>query len=521
MMRKSSLMILMLALSLSIAGCGGVKDTIVPAGAPSEINQLRKVALFPFADYSHQQDFLRAELWGGNIRIIEEVTDHLVAHGMSVEVQEDVNTLLADNNIIKPIANQYLLYGTSPDEKSKFRTKVIGTPEYDLVNIEHSEDMKDEIIQVIRDEIALENAEKPPVQTPILQGATVGLNKEMIKKLGEELGVDIIMRGRIVEYGVKAIDTYNPLKRGVLPVFIEPMKDFLFGVDTKSYESDLDDVDFSRLGEGVGFLVGEKTEEAVEGAWNVMVEHSFGTVANLHPRKQSMSTIVQIRMYAQDATTGDVIWSNRAETEYIPSSSLDFNNTHPKTMFDTNIRQCVGLLMDDFFRVISQITKVKVEELEKTLAENASLMNELQAKIGTLEDSKGILLQQIEDKTFISLPDAILFPSGVATLNQQGIVILKAIGKVLEQYPNRTICVEGHTDNVPIGPTLKDIYPSNWELSTSRSITVMKYMVKNCNLDENLLVVKGYGSVKPVASNDTPEGKAQNRRVVIVVGSRI
>jgi len=501
------------------------------------------VALFPFADYSHQQEFLSTEIWGGNIKIIEEITDHLVAHGIAVAIQEDVNTLLVDNDVIRPIANQYLLYGTSADDKAKFRTKVVGTPEYDLVNVEHSEDMKEEIINVIRDEIALEKAEKPPIQTTILQGATVGLSREMIKQLGEELGVDLIIRGRIIEYGFKGIDTYNPLKRGFLPVLIEPMKDVLMGAaEPKKYESDLEDVDFSRLGEGTGFLFGQKTEDDLEGTWDLMMEHSFGTLSNLHPRKQSVSSIVQIRMYAQDARTGDVLWSNRAETEYVPTTSLSFDKKHPKTMFDINIKRCVKLLMDDLFGVVSPTKKKielresvvnetqapvsdleerKIRELEERLSENKILKQELRAKTATLENSKRILLQQIEDKTLITLPNAILFTSGYATLTKQGLRTLKTIGKVLERYPNRDIYIEGHTDSVPIGPKIKDKYATNWELSTARAISVKNYMVKNFKLDQSLVAVKGYGPFKPVASNDTLEGKAKNRRVVIVVGSRI
>jgi len=543
-----------LALIVFIVGCGGVKETIAPTETPNvryiaaenqvEIKGVRKVALLPFADYSHQQDFLQTEIWGGNIKILEEITDHFIAHGIAVTVQEDVNTLLVDGDIIKPIANQYLLYGSGADDKAKFRTKVIGTPEYDLVNVEHSEDMKEEIIDVIRSEIALEEAEKPPIQTSILQGATVGLSREMVRQLGEELGVDLIVRGRIIEYGFKGIDTYNPLKRGFLPVLIEPMKDFLFGaVEAKGYESDLEDIDFSRLGEGVGFLVGQKTEDDVEGTWDAAMEYSLGALSNLHPRKKSVSTIVQIRMYAQDANTGDVLWSNRVETEYIPPTSLSFDKKHPKTMFDMSIKRCVKLLMDDLFGYVTPVTKEKVElkessigekqipdsdqekstikEFEERLSENEILMKELQAKIGSLENSKKVLLQQIEDKTLITLPDAILFHSGSATLNKQGIKPLEVIGKVLERYPHRDICIEGHTDNVPIGPKIKEKYPTNWELSTCRAIQVKNYMVKNFRLDQSRVAVKGYGPFKPVASNSTPEGKAKNRRVVIVVGPRI
>lgn len=552
MMSKNLLTILVLV--VFIVGCGGVKETIVPTEAPNvkyiaaenpvEIRDVQKVALFPFADYSHQQDFLQAEIWGGNIKILEEITDHFVAHGIAVTVQEDVNTLLVDRDIIKPVASQYLLYGKASNDKTKFRTKVMGTPEYDLVNVEHSEDMKSEIINVIRSEIALEKAEKPPIQTSVLQGATVGLSREMIKQLGEELGVDLIIRGRIIEYGFKGIDTYNPLKRGFLPVLIEPMKDFLFGAaGAKRYESDLEDVDFSRLGEGLGFLVGQKTEDDVEGTWDLAMEHSFGALSNLHPRKKSVSTIVQVRMYAQDAKTGDVLWSNRVETEYIPPTNISFNEKHPKTMFDMSIKRCVKLLMDDLFGAVSPTTKKKsglresliseaqapildlekgkIEELEERLSENKILMKELQAKIGTLENGKRILLQQIEDKTFITLPNAVLFLSGYATLNKQGVKTLKTISEVLERYPNRAICIEGHTDNVPIGPKIKEKYASNWELSTARAITAMNYMVKHFRLDQSYITVKGYGPFRPVASNNTPEGKAKNRRVVIVVGSRI
>jgi len=526
-MRGTTIIIKVLVTFIFLLGCGGVRETVPPSSTPNvnfvaadnavELKGITKVAVFPFADYSHQQDFLHREIWGGNIRIVEEVTDHIVAHGISVTVQEDVNTLLMDHNIIKPVANQYLIYDSEgKEDKAKFRTKVIGTPEYDLVNVEHSEDMKKEIISVIRDEIALEKAEKPPIQTPILQGATVGLDREMVRELGEQLGVDLIVRGRIIEYGYKDIDTYNPLKRGFLPLLIEPVKDALFGAaDAKTYENDLDDVDYSRLGEGIGFLVGEKTEDDVEGTWDVLVEHSFGTIAELHPRKKSVSTIVQIRMYAQDVKTGDVVWSNRAETEYVPSSGVSFNQKHPKTMFDTNIKKCVKLLMDDLFSSVSPASAQA--EGVRAPSEDAKLLRELRDKIASLENSNKILLDQVEGKTMITLPESVLFASGSATLAEAGKKPLRTISEVLERYPGRSICVEGHTDTVSIGPRIIHKFPTNWELSTDRAIEVMNYMVKNFKFEQNRMSVKGYGPYKPVAPNDTNEGRAMNRRVVIVV----
>ena len=129
-------------------------------------------------------------------------------------------------------------------------------------------------------------------------------------------------------------------------------------------------------------------------------------------------------------------------------------------------------------------------------------------------------MKQIEDKTLITMANAILFASGSAKLSEQGIDALKPIGNVLEKYPDRSLCIEGHTDNVPIATEQREKYSTNWELSTSRAIQVMNYMVGHFKIEETRLSVKGYGPFKPVAPNDTPEGKAKNRRVVIVVDSK-
>jgi flagellar motor protein MotB len=497
-----------------------------------------KVAVFPFADYSHQQDALQSELWGGNIKILEEVTDYFVAKGITVAIQEDVNSLLVDNEIIKPLASQNLSYGTGGDDNRAVRSKVIGTPEYDLVNVEHSEDMRQEIINVIKADMALEYAETPPVKTPILQGASVGLSKEMVQYLGDELEADLIIRGRIIEYGLKSVDTYNPLKRGFLPVLYEPVKDALFGAPSgKEYEAGLDPVDYSQLGQGLGFLLGQKTQDDVVGTWDWLMDTSFGTIANLYPRKKQVSSIVQIRMYAQDVKTGDVIWSNRVETEYTPRSNQAFNSKHLKTMFDKNIERGIAVLMDDMFSCItlkaeerkdpegttlSELDRIREggvagEAGEAISPEQEVLIQELRDKIERLEGGEGIVLQIDKDRTLINLPDAILFPSGTDMLTRQGIDTLNTINTVLEGYPNRPICVEGHTDNVPIGPTIQDKFATNWELSTARAIRVMNYMAEHLKLDESMMAVKGFGPYKPVADNDTPDGRALNRRVIILI----
>jgi flagellar motor protein MotB len=262
------------------------------------------------------------------------------------------------------------------------------------------------------------------------------------------------------------------------------------------------------------------------------MENSFGTIANLYPRKKQVSSIVQIRMYAQDVKTGDVIWSNRVETEYTPRSNLAFNSKHLKTMFDKNIERGIAVLMDDMFSCITLKAEKRKDPEETTLSElyrksavegetispeQEVLIQDLREKIARLEGGENIVLQIDKDKTLINLPDAILFPSGTDMLTRQGIDTLNTINTVLEGYPNRPICVEGHTDNVPIGPTIQDKFATNWELSTARAIRVMNYMAEHLKLDEALMAVKGFGPYKPVADNDTPDGRALNRRVIILI----
>jgi len=159
----------------------------------------------------------------------------------------------------------------------------------------------------------------------------------------------------------------------------------------------------------------------------------------------------------------------------------------------------------------------KQEELKADVEENEAFMRELRNKIGNLKDNKKILLQQIEDKTLITLPNAILFSSGSTTLSKRGGDALKSICGVLNKYPDRPLCIEGHTDNILISPKLKEKYTTNWELSVARAIQVMYHMVGRFEIEQNRVSVKGYGPFRPIASNATPEGQAKNRRVVIVI----
>ena len=109
--------------------------------------------------------------------------------------------------------------------------------------------------------------------------------------------------------------------------------------------------------------------------------------------------------------------------------------------------------------------------------------------------------------------DKFFFETGSADLKDSSKGVLDKIFLAVSKYKN-IIRIEGHTDNIPIG---NNEFPSNWELSASRAINVAKYFIEKHGIQPGKISTSGYSSYKPVASNDTPEGRSKNRRVDIVL----
>jgi chemotaxis protein MotB len=112
--------------------------------------------------------------------------------------------------------------------------------------------------------------------------------------------------------------------------------------------------------------------------------------------------------------------------------------------------------------------------------------------------------------------ESILFDSGKADVKKEGVEALAKVADVLKNTTDQDIIVAGYTDNVPIKGNLAKIYPTNWELSAARAISVVKILAAD-GVDPNLMSAAGFGEYHPVADNDTPEGKAKNRRMEIIL----
>lgn len=165
--------------------------------------------------------------------------------------------------------------------------------------------------------------------------------------------------------------------------------------------------------------------------------------------------------------------------------------------------------------VPSDIEVKGVDEPLKTSDELTQISDLVAEKFAQLIDDQLIQISSNELWLQIELKDSILFSSGSADTSHQAQMIFDEIAGILKNYSN-PVQVEGFTDNIPINSVK---YPTNWELSTARASAIVKYLASKGVAPERLSAV-GYGEYQPVAENDTEQGRAQNRRVTIMVAKR-
>jgi len=176
-------------------------------------------------------------------------------------------------------------------------------------------------------------------------------------------------------------------------------------------------------------------------------------------------------------------------------------------------------LMQDKAALGQDKTALVQAEADKE-AELAKLKGTYDEVVGNLKNeiSTGqIQVTQLKDKLTLNMVEKILFNSGQAEVKESGKKVLDSIAAALKNVQDKDIRVEGYTDNVALSPKLTGRFPTNWELSTARATNVVRYLEEKDGLDPSHLIAAGFGQYHPISSNDTPEGRAQNRRIDIVL----
>lgn len=162
---------------------------------------------------------------------------------------------------------------------------------------------------------------------------------------------------------------------------------------------------------------------------------------------------------------------------------------------------------------LEQERAAKEEEIRRLTRTQEELSRSLQDEI-----AKGnITIQQVRDRLTINMVDRVLFDSGQAQVKPAGLKVLKQVSDVLNKITDKQIRIEGHTDNVPISTKLQDRFKTNWELSTARATTVVRYLIDQGGVQPQALSAVGYADTHPIAGNDSEAGRSSNRRIEIVL----
>jgi chemotaxis protein MotB len=169
------------------------------------------------------------------------------------------------------------------------------------------------------------------------------------------------------------------------------------------------------------------------------------------------------------------------------------------------------------YRQLIADLKARQAMLNAALAEQGTSLKEIRDKIiqglSALADS-GIDVSFKNGLLYVSLPESLLFPSGSATLHKKSKNALSPLASVLNNYPRVQIYVVGHTDSIKIHTAR---FMDNWSLSTERANSIVRVMRDSYGVDPARLLPGGRSKYNPVAGNDTPQGRAMNRRIQIIL----
>jgi chemotaxis protein MotB len=166
----------------------------------------------------------------------------------------------------------------------------------------------------------------------------------------------------------------------------------------------------------------------------------------------------------------------------------------------------------------------RLSELENMIAAKDASMKKLKetlSKALNAFEGKGLTVEQKNGKVYVSMENKLLFQTGSWAVGTEGRKAVVEVGKVLANNPDITVLIEGHTDNDKILGNIGGGIESNWDLSTKRATAIVNILGENAGIQKKNLTAAGRGEFAPIMSNDTPEGKAKNRRIEIILTPKL
>ncbi len=331
---KKALYLLCLFVAVLLSGCGQTVVETLNVPSTSRLSGAgtgRTIVLLPFADYTYASNIAAA--YRRNLTVTEALTDRLVANGFGLPVQEDVFSYLTDKKIIK-IANY-------DDIVSKSISNELENDWSDLMK---------EILRSYQQEQAVQKANKIS-RSPGVHG----LSKEKIAQIGRVFNADYVVRGRILEYKTRQEHSWAPWKRGLLPFITGTTKQMLWGFAESDY---YDTLNQTIAGGAAGLAIGSRAAspypdgQTLSGDVNLETNSVVWGVLGAFAGKQSSHSgridqaVVQLRIWVQEAVSGNVVWTNRVDVKVSPETVLA--DGQYDQLFNTAINKGITTLVDDF-----------------------------------------------------------------------------------------------------------------------------------------------------------------------------
>ena len=166
----------------------------------------------------------------------------------------------------------------------------------------------------------------------------------------------------------------------------------------------------------------------------------------------------------------------------------------------------------------------RLNELETMMAEKEAGMKRLKetlSKALNAFEGKGLTIEQKNGKVYVSMENKLLFQTGSWAVGVEGKKAVVELGKVLAQNPDISVLIEGHTDDDKILGNIGGGIENNWDLSTKRATAIVNILSENKGIKKDNLTAAGRGEFAPLMANDTPEGKAKNRRIEIILTPKL
>lgn len=215
----------------------------------------------------------------------------------------------------------------------------------------------------------------------------------------------------------------------------------------------------------------------------------------------------------------------------LQATNLDLHNKLTNANKSVDDLQKEVTLLSSYYSDANTQLKMSAEEIKAQQERVRMLQQYLDGQRRTTEalrkkvadalvgfNSEDLAVYVKNGKVYVSLQERLLFPSGSAVVNETGKTAIAKLSAELKQNPDINVEVEGHTDNKPI-KTSK--YPDNWALSVGRSTAIVRLMVNDFGVPADRVIASGRGEYRPVASNDSDNGRALNRRTEIILEPKL